>query len=522
VNILLLNPPPKDRSWYKAEHLGLAYLAAVMRQAGHHVFVFDALLENQNAEQTYQAISSRFNNIQLLGITAMEPEAITNSIKIIRQLRSDGMNFHVTAGGYLPTFWCDELLVKNQEIDSVVIGEGEETFRFLGETLEQKGDLTSIPGLVFRLPDGVIVHNRPRPLIRDLDQLPFPTRDYLDVTYQKYHHALVYSSRGCYHRCSFCQVAQFYRKSTGVPYRTRSAKNIADEIEMLVIEYGVRSIFFVDDEFITESKHRHQVLKELIDEIKVRNLDINFMIQYRVDTGNNEPLLRSLKEVGLRAVFVGVESGVESVLTRFSKGTTRAEIDSALEIIQDLGFISNCGYLFYTPSTTFEELEQSVEYMMTPGSPTLLKLIGMTVLKGTPEERTARELGILYETEFDLHYRIPDRRVASFAYLLHLYSPIYEPIIADLYDALFMTGDLSPQLREKIFQEMKIAISQIRCLNQKFLRNAIKEASNEVMEPPFWLEELRSEFNGLNIFTQGLIGEGKAVLRSSGMKYNKY
>ena len=98
------------------------------------------------------------------------------------------------------------------------------------------------------------MHNRPRPLIGDLDQLPFPARDYLSIAYKRYHHAVVAASRGCYHRCSFCQIAQFYRQSQGSPYRTRSARNIADEVEMLVKEHGVRSIFFVDDEFITEAR----------------------------------------------------------------------------------------------------------------------------------------------------------------------------------------------------------------------------------------------------------------------------
>ena len=512
MNILLLNPPPNDRSWYRAEHLGLAYLASVMRQTGHIVHIFDSLLENQNAEQTYQTIKNRFHDIQLLGITATEPESIVSGAKIVKRLKQDGMKMHVTAGGYLPTFWSDELLSKYSEVDTVVVGEGEETLQHLVQTLGQQGDLAAIPGLVFRRPCGEIVHNPPRSLIRDLDQLPFPARDYLAVSYQKYHHALVYGSRGCYHQCSFCQIAQFYRLSSGVPYRTRSAKNIADEIELLVTQHGVQSIFFVDDEFITESKQRRQVIEELIEEIKIRKLNFSFSIQYRADTGNHEPLLRSLKEVGLRTVFIGVESGVNSVLQRFDKGITRADIDSALKIVRDLDLSSNIGYMLYSPNTTFEELQQSVDYLMTPESPTLLKLIGMTVLKGTPEEKTARELDILSETEFDIHYRIRDRKIAAFAYLLHLYYPIYEPVTADFYELHFMMGDLLPQKREELLQKTKYVSNRIRILHQEFLMFAIRDAANEVMEPPDWLGNLKEEFKILNGDTQRLIEDGRATI----------
>lgn len=510
MNILLLNPPPNDRSWYRAEHLGLAYLAAVMRQAGHTVHIFDSLLENQNAEQTYQTIKSKFPDIGLLGITATEPESINSGTKIAKWLKQDGIIAHITAGGYLPTFWSDQVLSRYSEIDSIVVGEGEETFKELVRTLEQEGTLGDIQGLVYRDSSGKITHNPTRPLIRDLDELPFPARDYLAVSYQRYHHALVYASRGCYHQCSFCQIAQFYRLSKGVPYRTRSAKNIADEIEMLVTQYGVQSIFFVDDEFITESKKRLQVIEEFIEEIKIRKLDFSFSIQYRADTGNHEPLLRSLKEVGLRTVFIGIESGVNSVLQRFEKGITRTDIDSALQIVRDLDLSSNIGYMLYSSDTTFEELQHSVAYLMTPGSPTLLKLIGMTVLKGTPEEETARKLDILVEKEFDIHYRVRDRRIASFAYLLHLYYPIYEPVTADFYELHFMIGDLLPHKKEELLKRIKLVNNRIRILHQEFLTYAIRDAANELMEPPDWLGHLKEEFNILYGDTRRLIEYGRS------------
>ena len=498
MKILLLNPPPNDRSWYRAEHLGLAYLAAVTRHAGHTVHILDSLLENLNIEQTYQTIKRRFGSIQLFGITATEPESIKSGVEIIKLLKRDGMNVHVTAGGYLPTFWSDKLLTKYPQVDSIVMGEGEETFKHLVQTLEQQNALASIPGLAFRTQNGEIVHNPPRRLIQDLDQLPFPARDYLEIAYQKYHHALVYASRGCYHQCSFCQIAQFYRLSQGSPYRTRSAQNIADEIELLVAQYGVRSIFFVDDEFITKSKHRKRIIWELIEEIRKRKLNFSFSIQYRADTGNHEPLLRALKEVGLRTVFIGVESGVNSVLQRFDKGIRKTDIDCALQIVHDLDLSPNIGYMLYRPDTTFEELKKSVEYLLSPESPTLLKLIGMTILKGTPEEEMARKHDLVSEGDFNIHYRIIDNKVASFAYLLHLYYPIYEQVASDFYEIHFLIGDLPPSERIIFNEKIKNIRRKIRNLHQQFLAKSIQEVSNETMDVPDWMSKLKEAYQILS------------------------
>jgi len=149
---------------------------------------------------------------------------------------------------------------------------------------------------------------------------------------------------------------------------------------------------------------------------------------------------------------------------------------------------------------------------MTPESPTLLKLIGMTVLRGTPEEKTARELDILSETEFDIHYRIRDRRIAAFAYLLHLYYPIYEPVTADFYELHFMMGDLLPHKREELLQRIKLVSNRIRILHQEFLMYAIRDAANELMEPTDWLGQLKEEFNILYGDTHRLIEDGRATI----------
>ena len=313
----------------------------------------------------------------------------------------------------------------------------------LANALCNSSDLKSVSGLVFRDKTGQVIHNQPRQPIKDLDEIPFPSRDYCSAKYQKYHHAVVYSGRGCYHKCSFCQIAKFYRFAGGAPYRTRSATNIADEIEVLINDHGVRSIFFVDDEFITESPKRRQVIDDLIQEIRRRKLNFSFSIQYRANTGQDEKLLRDLKSVGLTTGLCWRRIGVEKELKHFEKGINIANIKKSLRIINDLDLNNNIGYILYNPSTTFEDLKESIEFLLSPDSPSVLKMIGLDLLKGTQEEENVRKQGLMQVNGFHLSYKLLDQKVAVFAEFRRHYYPIYAPVAQDFYELHFLMGDLS-------------------------------------------------------------------------------
>jgi len=509
MNILLLNPPSAEKNWYRAEHLGLAYLAAILRQAGCRVCLLDANLEDLDIQNTVQVILERMPKIDILGITATEPETLKAGVAIVRLLNQTGLHPHVTCGGYLPTFWSEEVLQKFPEIDTVVIGEGEETLRILVDTLQLGKDLAKVEGIVYRDLSGQVLHTQPRPLIANLDSLPFPARDYLSTTYQKFHHALVYASRGCYHKCSFCQIAQFYRLSPGGPYRTRSAKNIADEIELLVTQYGVRSIFFVDDEFITESRQRRKVIDELIAEIRARELQFSFSIQYRADTGSDEGLLQALKDIGLSTVFIGVESGVDSVLKRFDKGIKKNNLTTALRIVRDLDFNLIAGYMLYNPGTTFEELKESIAYLLDSEAPFIQDLHGMNLLKGTREENLVRNMGLLVSRDLKVNYSIKDKKVVAFVDALRHYFPIYRSVVLDIYELLF----LLVRLPEEIQEEKKAIDDKIRALHNRFLIQSIAAIEQGIFHEKELLESLQAEFKALTTESSQLVKKGRESIR---------
>jgi len=268
----------------------------------------------------------------------------------------------------------------------------------------------------------------------------------------------------------------------------------------------------VDDEFITESLKRKRVIDELIEEIRRRKLEFSFSIQYRANTGSDENLLRALKDVGLRTVFIGVESGVESVLKRFDKGISKGDVDKALSIVRDLGFSANIGYMLYNPDTTYNEFKNSVFYLLSTESPTILKLIGMTILKGTPEEKQARSKGLVSCENYEIRYQITDRRIATFANLLRIYYPIYEPVSRDFYELHFMIGDLFSETRMAFLLRIREIEEEIKNLHQQFLSMALDEILTETLKEPAWIDELRIAHKILHQKTQQLLEDGRAFI----------
>ena len=253
------------------------------------------------------------------------------------------------------------------------------------------------------------------------------------------------------------------------------------------------------------------MIEELIEEIRRRELSFSFSIQYRADTGCDEALLRSLKEVGLRTVFIGVESGVESVLQRFDKGIRRTDIDDALRIVHELGFNLIPGYMLYNPDTEFGELQKSVEYLLQPDSPLIQDLHGMNLLKGTAEEFSLRQRDLVRVRGFAISYRMADERVAAYARWQSRYYQLYRPVVLDVYEILFLLVDLP----EAIAAEMKQIEPKIRNLHERFLTRTMDGLARHGPEVEIPLDDLGAEYRTLAANTRQLVEQARAVVGST-------
>ena len=208
-------------------------------------------------------------NPDIVSITALTPTmgVALDSADKIKQVKPDTI---VVLGGYHPTFEYKSVLAE-KSVDVVVRGEGEYTFLDLVQTIEKGGDLKDVEGLAFHdKTDGSLYLTPDRPIIENLDELPFPAFHLFPM--EKYrilnistNIATIITTRGCPMQCSFCSSAALH----GNKLRRRSCENVVDEVELRLNEQNIDTIAFMDDTFTLNKKF----VKDFCAEIKRRNLE---------------------------------------------------------------------------------------------------------------------------------------------------------------------------------------------------------------------------------------------------------
>lgn len=399
IDVILIAPSEYRyvKAFSASEYLGLEYIAAFLRQHGYKVLMLNCNL-NMTAQKAAEiAIKEK---PKIIGISVPTMPNLPGTFELVKNLRTSGYNGHICLGGHFATFSCKDILVTMQEVNTIVRGEGELTFFELLQTIESGEPLTEVKGIAFRKGKEIII-NQTRELIKDIDNLPFPSRDMLKEIIDNspaLARAAIASGRGCYGKCTFCSVRAFYELSTGPKIRLRSPKNIVAEIEYLTTTFKTPAIFFIDDNFIGPGKVGKRRATEIAEEILKRGLDIKFTLYCRAND-IEESLFKLLKRAGLVRVFVGIESGMQTVLDRYNKGTTVEQNVNAINIIKRLGIAWDIGFILYDPDTTFEELKENIRFIREttlyryPAATLLLN--GLTVYPGTPIEQIMKDNGRL-------------------------------------------------------------------------------------------------------------------------------
>jgi len=406
MRVLLVHVPPGKgiRATDRSESLGLGYVASALRKAGHEVEVFDAHLQYLDVRQATQAMARK--DFDCLGVTGMhqDKDVVAEVVRSARKSRKDAL---IVVGGYLPTMAPEKFMTFFPEVDFCVVGEGEQVVCDVLGKIERSEEWQESPGIAYRKAD-LVVTNPPPPLIKDLDSLAFPARDALRQG-PATEWASIASSRGCYHRCSFCSVNAFYELSGGHAPRFRSAGNVVDEIQSIVAEHGMRKFTFVDDDFIGPGKAREHSIA-IVEEIKARKLDINFSMECRADE-IDEDILAFMKDAGLTGVFLGIESGVQRQLDTYNKRVTVEQNRAAIELVRRLGIAMQPGFIPFDPYLTPEELQQNLDFAKEvnlwegKSGPTPLRII---LYPGVPLIDRVRADGLLTERGMDYDYRFKD------------------------------------------------------------------------------------------------------------------
>jgi radical SAM superfamily enzyme YgiQ (UPF0313 family) len=294
--------------------LGLLYVSAYLRRAGFAVDVFDTTFATRDALEARLAVPGA-------GVLGIYTNLVTRASVLDVIARAKARGWTVVLGGPEGANYPGEYLARGADV--VVFGEGEETMAELLPALAAQGPhrLHGIAGTVFVDEAGVVVTNPDRPQIKDLDALPWPDRDAIEV--ERYvdawrtHHGTgsvnLITARGCPYRCRWCSHAVF-----GYTHRRRSVTGTADELEFLVGRYRPDIVWYADDVFTIN----HRWLYEYNVELKRRNLRIPFETISRADRMMKDEVLEALAELGCWRIWIGAESGSQRILDAMERGVT--------------------------------------------------------------------------------------------------------------------------------------------------------------------------------------------------------
>ena len=352
IILLVLRPEKTMANSRSFEHLGIAHLASALRAQHYPVQIIDQNLSQKNFTQLIEEVI--LEKPRLIGISCYQTAYLT-LVNFVRAIKAK-IYTHITLGGVFATNSYQKILSELPELDSIVLGEAETTIVELADAIFNQQAWNEHPHITyFGDPLGGTKTARLEP---DLDILPRPARDTLPLVLNMGLYPEVISSRGCYGKCAYCTIAAGNRKR-----RTRQIESVLDEMEYLQKDFNTDYFYIIDDTFIGASKKDHSRIEQFARVIKERNLQFTFSFECRANEVEPD-LLKTLQEVGLRSVFLGIESGYDPTLKFFQKGITAEDNERAIKVLQELGIGFNIGYIMFHPYTTMEEIRVDMEFLL--------------------------------------------------------------------------------------------------------------------------------------------------------------
>ena len=340
--------------------LGLAYLASYLKnKIACQIRLVDSEAQGLNYQLIKQSIESFEPNV--VGITCPTPtmEHVFNLAKMIKTEIS--RSIIVVAGGIHPTALPQETIAY-PFIDFVVRGEGEETFYELIKALsENKADFSSIQGICYKQ-NGLTITTPARPLIADIDTLPFPDRSLFDLSLYRSAPTKkvsddpsgpILTSRGCAFNCIHC-ISQ---KCWGGVMRFRSKANVISEIEQCLENYDIREFNFFDDTFTLNQKRAMEICQAIID----KKLNISWVAFSRVNT-ISEALVKMMKRAGCKKISFGLESGSQNILDLMRKNATPQMGAAAVKLVAQNKILVHASFMFGNVGETETTIKQTLKF----------------------------------------------------------------------------------------------------------------------------------------------------------------
>ncbi|MBI4350580.1 MAG: radical SAM protein [Elusimicrobia bacterium] len=355
MKVLLVSPALRNMDVYQVRARGcmpplnLMYMAAVLLRGGHEVRIIDLYAEGLS-ENEFLARAREFGP-ELAGFAAYTA-SFDMAAAGARLLKKNFPGIKTAAGGihlsYLPA-----ACLRSGAFDFGVVGEGEGTMLELADKLGKKEDVSSVPGLVY-LKEGKAFATPPRPLIGDINTLPWPAYQLVDLS--KYYlgitravstapAASVLTMRGCPYKCTFCSHHYGY----GGRMRERDPGDVVAEMKSVYDKYGVREFQFEDPSFTCDPAH----VKEICRLIRTSGMELSWNCNVRANTASEE-LFAAMASAGCQRALLGVESGSQEMLDRMKKGITLEAVRKTVALAKKYGMRVNAAFILGTPGETLE------------------------------------------------------------------------------------------------------------------------------------------------------------------------
>ena len=390
MKVLLINPPVRKKMQPEEIPIGLGMIAAIAKQEGQQLAFLDLNAHRVPLQTVAQEIMLDDYDIIGIGGLSSQYQDIRNILPVCRQIHPDAL---IVAGGGFVTYMPDKMLRLRSEIDIIVIGEGEETWKDLLKAAPKK-DFSGVKGIAYRNEEGEIIYTEPRPLIPDLDTLPYPAYDLLDLDIYSVGYDLCYSEeslhskrkisiiteRGCPRQCTFCTHNGMSRwdqlvsigkeevlkldKDFGFQQiaRFNSPEYTLKHMQYLYENYD-EGYIYLSDENMTSNRKRT---------IELCNLMIENDTPSKIHWGTagdaasiDDDVISLMKKAGCTFITFGGESGSDKVLKYdIQKGTTRKNNQDAIDIMKRQGMEPIMTFMLGNPHEDVNDILETTDFFV--------------------------------------------------------------------------------------------------------------------------------------------------------------
>ncbi|MGA9305278.1 MAG: radical SAM protein [Candidatus Sulfotelmatobacter sp.] len=399
MRILLLRPYPETAQFglapfFQTEPLGLMYLAAALRGAGHSVLLADMRFERRGIPQILRQWPA-----DLVAISCLHILEAPAAVQAADQIKTHDQKIFVALGGHAISAF-PKAIDHNPSVDAVCIGEGETLLPALCDAVANRRPLDALPSLLLPKGDGHFQATGAQPgRWLDLAQMPLPDRSVV-ARYQKRYCCLNYmpmwtmeTARGCSYRCNFCSVWQLYKRT----YRCHAPDQVRADFEATG-----RNLFMVDDLFWADHQRSEELGHTLLRSKERKNL---LLVQTRADlVTENADLLKLWRPLAKSFdIFFGLESHTSPGLSSLVKDADINKTVEAVRIARELGF-GVTGNFIIDPDFTEADFQGLWDFL----DEHQLYRVGFTILTPLPGtyyfEKSKKKIDVFDWTQYDLHH----------------------------------------------------------------------------------------------------------------------